>query len=270
MRFISIIPLHLFAILSLVFTPFSAYAQSSADYIDNANRFDQLTKQTILIGKMPRLTDEPAARLIQSLSDSPRYLGTTKYTSENLGELMTLCARSNRIVMSYLMFDVNVRSERSSAPGSGSATGAQVKRLISRNAHQFHHELRYLHPFLLNCIARQIPLMNQYTENLQPEQLTNMRRAGLTRARQSLHKSYFGFLQILEAPGLNNLYRDRLSRSLAKSGIAFSSAFRPLDRNRILNLLESDRFQSLPNDQSWVQGIRGAMLMTICSGLCRF
>lgn len=221
---------------------------------------------------LPRITDPVVAELFAVLTDSKRFLVDLSHDRATLGSLMKTCSAANRIVMRYVMHDVSGGLAAAGvSPGSASAeTNRQVRRIIGRNAGRYHPELSLLQPFLLNCAATQIPLLNQFVDAQSPAQLTNMRRAGFTRTRARLFSTYYGFLQMAASVDVPGDYRRVLLSALDKTAPAFASALRPLDRRRIREELELQQGQSPNALAGYLAGIAAAVSSPVCTGLCRY
>ncbi|MGC1443098.1 MAG: hypothetical protein WA888_21030 [Burkholderiaceae bacterium] len=256
--------------VSLYSAPVYAQHANYAHYASAAVEFDSLVKLSKQTGEMPRISSPKAAELIAILSDRQRFLDSTKYTMANLDDLMNLCSTANAVVMSYVLFDVKNLVNQDSQPNKSTETNEGVLKVIKANAVDFHEELTALQPFLLHCVAQQIPLMNQFIENLSPEGLTNIRRSGLTSTRENIFTTYFGFLQMAQGaePGIR--YRSVLLNTLAATAQAFASGFRPLDRRKILDLVDEIGDARTPGARHWGEEIKSAMFKPFCIGLCRF
>lgn len=239
-------------------------------YLQAATEFRGLSGPQAGDGKMPRLEDPAAGKLIRLMSDQARFLDSVKYNTENLADLMSVCSAGNQVTMSYVLFDVQKNLGPDDAGASPDERNNKVRSLIRDNVLAFHPELTLLQPFLLQCAAVQIPILNQIVDNQTPAQLTNMRRAGFTRTRSQLFTTYYGFLQLMQHEQAGDTYRKALLGMLANTSGAFASAIRPLDRRLIgveLDLLGQSLKAPLADH---LKRIRVAVSKPTCIGLCRY
>ena len=236
-------------------------------YLGASAKFEMLVSQKAREHKMPRITEAQAAEVIAILSDTQGFLKSTTYRLKDLNSLMDMCGKANAAVMSYALFDLKANVD----PNSDlKLIAAQTQQLIGRNIRTFQDELSKLQPFLIRCMAMQIPLFNEFMSSLKPEERTDVSRAGLQRARLGMLGVYIGGLQSIISADLSDSYRLNLLESLAETAPAFVT-FLPLDaRKQILELAKAALPTAPSNFQLYLTKITEAMSDLRCEGLCSF
>lgn len=241
-------------------------AAPDAGYLEAAQAFEERIASATNDGKMPRLEDEQVAELIAVLSDSSRFIANATYRTENLGDLMAMCDKANRLVMAYVLFDLKTHVDRKAAP---TQIARQVNLLMARNTVAFQNELALLQPFSLRCLARTIPLLTDFVAALPPGEFTPTRRAGLQQARNGILETYYGLLYTANAPQLDDSYRTRIFEVLAETAAPYASTLPPRTRQGIVAQAQAVQQDVPAKLQPHLSTIIDAMSQPECTGLCK-
>jgi hypothetical protein len=216
---------------------------------------------------MPRITDKKVAELIATLSDSHHFLDTTTYHLKDLNVLLDMCGNANAAVMSYALFDLKNTLD----PKSDQTTiQLQIAKGIERNTLIFQDELELLQPFMIRCVAKQVPLLNEFAASLRPEEFTENRHAGLQRFRNGVFAIYSSVLQTTNNSLLRESYREKVLQAVAENSALYSSTLKPEERRKILDLAKSSQAATPGFLQKYFDKITYAMAEVSCDGLCKF
>ncbi len=244
-----------------------AHANDLAGYLQASQEFEALFSQTAKEGRAPRLVDRNVADLIRVLSDSKRYLDETTYEVKDLLLLSDVCGKANAAVMSYGLFDHGNAIDRNA---DATRISLQVAQLMERNVVRFQDELQHLQPFLIRCLAKQIPLLGDFIVSLPPAELTDVRRGGVQGARQGAFGAFYGFLQVANHRALKDSYKEAVLRVMADTAPQYAS-FLPLTTRRQVADVAASVSTVVPGRlRGYVEQILRAMKDTRCEGLCRF
>jgi hypothetical protein len=244
-----------------------AHANDLAGYLRASQEFQELVAHAAKEGRVPRLMDRNAADLILVLSDSKRYLDETTYEVKDLRLLADVCGKANAAVMLYALFDLGNAIDRKA---DATRIALQVAQLMERNVERFQDELQHLQPFLLRCLAKQIPLLNDFIVSLPPAEFTDVRRAGVQNTRQGAFAVYYGFLQAANNRGLKEPYKEAVFSAMAENAAQYASILQPTTRRQVADVAASMSAVVHGRLRDYIEQILRAMKDTRCEGLCRF
>jgi hypothetical protein len=140
--------------------------------------------------------------------------------------------------------------------------------LMNANAITFQKEFGVLQPFVVRCLATQIPLLTQFVNSLPPEQFTSIRRDGLKQMTLGATTLVIGAITSLAEPQMSDDFKTRLSVSLVKSIHAFSAAISLSNRNAILQAIAMRRAEIRNKYAPQIELIQAAMADQTCRDLC--
>ncbi|MFZ6743725.1 hypothetical protein ACO0LC_10900 [Undibacterium sp. JH2W] len=204
--------------------------------------------------------------LIAILSDSQRFLNSTSYRLADLATLHNMCMKTNAVTMSYALFDMKSYVKK----GDDQALVVQqVGKLMYKNVVSFQNELEPLQPFLVRCLAKEIPLLTEFIATLQPEEFTDIRRGGLQQARNGVLSIYYGNLQILSNPDLKKPFKEKIVEALADAAAPLASIIQPAARQQIWDLATTIQKTRSGTMDSNLRKIIEVMSATECVGLCK-
>lgn len=244
-----------------------AHADDLAGYLRASQEFQELVAHAAKEGRAPRLVDQNVAGLILVLSDGKRYLDETPYEVKDLPLLADVCDKANAAVMSYALFDVGNAIDRKA---DATRIELQVLQLMGRNAERFQDELQHLQPFLVRCLAKQIPLLSDFILSLPPAELTDVRRAGVQGARQGALAAYYGSLQVASNRALKEQYKEAVLSVMADTAAQYASILQPTTRRQVADVAASMSALVHGRLRGYIEQILRAMKDTRCEGLCRF
>jgi hypothetical protein len=244
-----------------------AHAHDPATYVRAGQEFEALFAQAATDGRPPRLADPHVANLIGVLSDSKRYLDDTTYEVKDIALLGEVCGKSNAAVMSYALFDHAKAIDRSA---EATVKTQQVFQLMERNFLRFQDELVHLQPFLVRCLGKSVPLLDDFIATLPPAELTEVRRSGVRGTRQGAFNAFYGFLQAVNHPALKASYKDAMLSAMADTAAQYASILQPAMRRQVADIAASMRTAVDGRLRGHIEQILRAMKDTRCEGLCRF
>ena len=196
-------------------------APSAADlqaFNDAGARLLALIKDAESARKADALRTPEAKNLIQRLSDESRMLNGLPYAATNLGTIIDICEVVNRASVSLMLFDAKEQIDPKANPEQ---TSAALVPLMQRNILQFQNELKELQPFLLRCLAKQIPAISEFIASLKPEEITEVRRNGLARMRFGVLQVFGGAFNAVNDEQYKPDYRLALLSALAETADVF-------------------------------------------------
>ena len=244
----------------------TTHAHEAETYFNASREFDGLVVQSMQSGKMPRIENKEVSKIIALLSDSERFLNSTTYQIQDLNTLMDICGKATNATMVYIYFDLKNNVNPKSEPR---IIALQVAKVMESNTLSFQNELELLQPFVTRCMAKEIPLLNEFITSLPPEQFTETRRAGLQKLRNGIFQIFFGFLQAASNSAYKESYRYKVLQSLAETAPQYSSLLQPNIRMQIKIVAESSQTSAPKAFSELLEGIARAMGETGCTGLCR-
>ncbi|MBS1197770.1 MAG: hypothetical protein H6R18_1555 [Proteobacteria bacterium] len=243
-----------------------AHAQGLPEYLSAARELDSLVIEATNNNAMPRVTDIKVAQLVSVLSDSDRFLNSTAYETKDLGDLVEICGKANAISMKYALFDLKKAIDPKT---DQKKIVLRVQQVMEKNVLAFQDELELLQPFLIRCMAKQAPLMNDFMLKLKPEEITEIRVQGIRQARNGTYNMYMGFLQSLNFKGIKASYRLKLLRALSETAERYSAILQPEARQKIGDFAKLVQLSAPEPFRSDLKTIIEAMSATACDGLCK-
>ena len=260
-----------FATASLILASWQTAAQTPApaqtDYMEAGARMEQRIAQQSAMGDMPRIAEPETQALLDILSDRQRFLDSQTYAASNLGQLMEICGQANRVTMAYVLSGFK---DRIDPKATQEQIVRQMIRTMEENTLSFQQELEQLHPFLMRCLATQIPPMAGFMATLPPQELTPVRLAGLKQLRGGLLSSYIGHLQSINNPAYRVSYRKQLLRAMAENSHLFASALQLQARQQIVDAAGNSLAEAPTEDRTDIEAIIVSMRDVSCTGLCAY
>lgn len=213
----------------------------------------------------PRIKDKRTAELIGVLSDSERFLASVKYQAKDIGTLGTICELANKAMGAYLFFDAK---KYVTAAQDSPEFANQFSSVTTRNSVEFQDELGRLQPFVVKCLATQLPLLSDFSKSLGPDDFTETRRAGLTQMRIGVFNMFAGILTTLQDARLSETYKLNTLRSLATTASVYSQALPKVPRKALFNLAKAIEPHASAEALPMVKEIEKAMESDTCENLC--
>jgi len=256
------------AVCASVFITQLVYAQAQDPaYVAASDRFNDLVAKGAQLGKMPRVSDENVGSLVATMSDTRRFLLSKKFTQDDMEYLLDMCGRANNAVMAYVLFD----GRRNVKPGSTrEQTTEQVVKNMNENVLAFQPEIELLMPYMLHCLATQVPILTNFVNKLKPEELTNIRRDGLNKMRKGVFRTYSGFIEMVSNPQTRESLRKKVFTALADTSPEFSRVFSVVDRTQVLRLLKTLDADQPEFVKINIDRITASMQSKECLALCKF
>lgn len=245
-----------------------AFAQVNNDlaaYREAGSKLMSLVAEAERAPEKKGLESEEIDQLVALLSNEMRFLGTKPHSAKDLENLLELCDTANRTVMSLAMFALKGHVDPTASPQK---IASQVAELMNKNVETFGRHLRYLQPFSIRCLARQVPAMTDFVTSLPPALFTDVRRKGLEKFRAGLAHVFVDVVASLGNPNCDEAYRLALLESLADSAPSFISTLPVPVRFQIRSLISPSPGTSKPVFGIGLLKIYHALEDKTCSGLC--
>ena len=244
-----------------------ACAQDATAYLNASEELQRLSLLATPESGMPRMSDKKVAALISTLSNSRLFLDSAPYQLKDLSVLMDICGKSNAAVMSYMLFDLKNNIDPNGDPN---LSALQMQKVVIKNAHTFQDELEQLQPFSLRCGAKMNPLLTEFLLSLTPEELTDIRLAGLKQTQNGTMNSLFGVLLMSNDPTLKISYRSLMLQAASEAAASNATILPLTARRKIVELAKSAQPNAPEEFHNALEGIVDAMSDTRCEGMCRF
>lgn len=193
-------------------------APNAADvqaYNDAGAQLSTLIAQAEAVGGPKALHTAKEMDLVRRFADEDRMLG------EPVGDLAAIgdiCGLANRISVSLMLFGAKARIDPHATPEQ---TTAVLVPLMQENSLQFQGELEEVQPFVLRCMAKQIPALESFVAGLKPDQMTDVRRDGLSKMRSGLLGVFTGTFNAVPDQRYQASYRLALATALDESAGEF-------------------------------------------------
>jgi hypothetical protein len=257
----------LLGLLALVPALAAAVEGELTAYRVASERFATLTAAAEAAKSPALLQGGEAEQLVALLSDAPRFLDARGWGVADLADLLDVCGRSNRAVMSLGLFDLKSHlGPKSTAEEAAQQTAAQ----FDRNARIFAPELTRLQPFLLHCSALEVAPMARFIGTLKPAEWNDARRQGLVQFRSGLEQLLTGVLRSAGDPRYDEGYRLAVVQALAADASALAGGL-PVAQRKALRPEADAALSAAPDDFAPpLKAIAAALADERCEGLCGY
>jgi len=207
------------------------------------------------------------ARLVVLMSDEKRFLRAKKFTQADMPEVMDLCDMANRNDMGLLFFGVKSRID---PKWSDAEKVRKLTPLIEQNSIDFQPELTTLLPFQIRCMGLGMPLLEGFIRALPADQMTQVRRDGLTKMRNGYAQMLTGMLMNIGETRLSISYRGAVAEALAEASPALASVLSLSQRAQLLEVVQKSE-STMPREfKTARERIERALQNPECSVLCTF
>lgn len=211
-------------------------------------------------GDRPDLETAEAAGLIEIISNAQKVLRPGEYDPDELGDLLAVCQVANQVAVGLVLFGVT--PEQMARPG-------EVATVASRNTEAFQSQLARVQPFLLRCLAKEVPALERFMATLAPEEMTDVRKDGLKQARAGIFQIYVGTLQAANDVRYREDYRLALLSALAETSDRFVSIITPEVRRELLGLVRAAADQAQGPSEVHLGEIARQLADESCGSLCK-
>lgn len=238
---------------------FSSYLAASRSFFDKRNQFEQKRA-------MPRLTDSDVAPLISTLSDSQRFLDGVDFATKDLNDLTAVCREINNVVAAYTFFDLKNQIDLTSS--NLPLMKQKMRELMQKNMRSFQIELSLLQPFAIKCLAKTLATTVDFVKGLKPEEMTEVRIAGLRKLRGGIANAYIRLLEDSVDEGLGFQYKSALFKALAETSGTLQTILLRQEREKIIGAVRAMPSASQESFGGYFKDIETAMSSSQCVDLC--
>lgn len=237
------------------------------DYTAAVQQFEALSAKTADEHRMPRLSDPGAREILGTLADHTRFLDAYNFGSADLSQLMNMCNQANKVVVSYMLFDLASHVDKTMTDPQKVAP--IVMQLGSRNMIEYQSEMTPVMAFNQRCMARQIPLTVDFVRTLRPEDLTEIRLQGLQQLRNGLLNTYLGMAHGISETPISLENRRIMFSTLAEVTPVLAQALDLARRKAALNYWVSQAANMPPGVETEYKQIVDALGATTCDDFCQ-
>jgi hypothetical protein len=255
-------------LVASVISTSSAIAHELSTYNAALGAFEDLLKVEAKKGQLPRQTDPTAAPLLDTLTDTTRYVVKAEYDSGDFPDLLRTCTRTSSMLLQYVMFAIR------DDPNLESIVREQNTRafeeLMDKSFGAFQPEMGRLEIFVLLCNGKVVSLANGFSKNPLGGQALESFKKSMSLFRRSTHKVYIGSVRRALNTTLPTDYRAKLLTALNSAAPQHSSIFTPELREEVVRRLRQGD-EALPNEmKAQASEIATRMASLSCEGLCSY
>lgn len=219
-------------IITLVCSQFVQAANSEfANYLALSKEFEDLLGKGKSIGQLPRVNDKKVSAIVKKLSKSQKSITARKYTEDDLFGLLDVCEKANKFGMAYLMDQVGPGFRQS---GLFQKSKVNVAKRMAENSVKYQDELKVFYPFLIDCSAIQLTLIEPFWKSLPVDQRTQIRINGIKQMQRGILQVYVGVLASLGDSSFKASFKDSLLASALYAAPVMAAALSLDKRNEIL------------------------------------
>ncbi len=205
-----------------------------ANYLALSKEFEALLGKGKSIGQLPRLKDKRVSVIIEKLSKSQKQITAGKYTVDDLFGLLDVCEKASKFGMTYLTDQMGSGFRQS---GLFQKNQVNVAELMVENSVKYQDELKVFYPFLIDCSAIQLSLIEPFWKSLPPDQRTQIRLNGVKKMQTGILQVYIGVLTSLGDSSFEASFKDSLLKSALSEASVMAAALPLNKRDEVLKTI---------------------------------
>lgn len=257
----------LFALV-VCFLPCSVFAEDT--HID---RYRAITAQFLALyppqgiaNNVPRLGDPDTDKLFAAMSDLEEFLVSPVFQKETTNNLSEICEYVNKATVNYLLLGMESRS----LPPEQEEKIQFIRGFMTSNSHVYQDELSHLLSFQVNCGANQARWVMESAKDINPEDLSPVRKAAVMQMRQGVMGLFIGALTTVLDPLIREPNAMRLLKAVNRSAGTYSKVLTLKEREVLLTVINDQRKEIGKEGKNLLDGIVLAVSDKSCTGFCRF
>lgn len=189
-----------------------AWAGELNDHAASAQQLLELMSSAKLENRaMPRMADPALAPLFATLLDRKRFLDGRPLTQHDLGPTLKMCMSISPLVFTYLGNEKD---------GAGT-TPAEHKAIVEKTV-TYQDEVARLFEYQAHCMAKLVPLVENFAATTPPEQMTPKKLGGLQKVRQGFVMTFAEVTAMTLQPGITGKNKDLLYASMVATSPSFA------------------------------------------------
>jgi len=195
-------------------TPGSTASRASKqEYIKAADALQLVIGEPGANSSPPDSDSMIVRRYFQQANGLTELLGTPEFPADDLSELETLCAKGNKIVISYGMLGLANRLTKGMPVDQSVPLTRQV---VAENSSRYFSLIFPGMLFNQHCIAAFVPSLEKFWRALPKDERTEVRLAGIRQVQRSVSRAIEGMFQIIESAAVPSAIRERAILQLEK------------------------------------------------------
>lgn len=245
--------------------PYAA-AQDLSGYNTALGEFENLIKSEAKRNNIPRQTDPRVAELLIQLTDSAVHAEKTVYPSGEFAQVIKACARTQGLLLEYIMFAIRDDPTLQNLVREKDAKGLDL--LMDKGFGAFQPEMGRLESLVLLCNAKAITLTNEFSNNPLSGQALQSFKKGVDFMRRSNYKIYAGSVRRALNAALPADYRQQLMSVLSSAAPKYALILPPELRDDVVRQVKEGG-DALPKDmKALAEEIVTKLSATNCVQLC--
>lgn len=215
---------------------------------------------------LDRLMGADGSRLIGVIANRATLLEQPPYAPADIDRLLAICMRTRDVAAQLVMLDIPSQP----APGQRrQAFDAERRDGVRHNSQRFKAYQTVLMPFLLHCMARAQPLLEQQFAGWKPEEFQDSTRTLWLTLREAMEKTYSVAISMVGTPPVDSQgFQDAMAAALVETAPAYASLLSPAQRVAVGNTFVNDLPHASPRTLAQLHLAAAAFRRTSCSNLC--
>lgn len=212
------------------------------------------------------LVSTNTTRLVGVVADRATLLEQPPYTSGDTDRLLGICTRTRDIVSRLVMLDIPLHP----APGqSRQAFEAERRHGLQRNNQRFQAHQAVLMPFMLRCMARAQPLLQQQFAGWKADEFQDSTRKLWISLRDEMEQTYSVAIGMASFhPVDNDAFEDAMAAALVETAPAYATLLSPAQRVQVGSKFVGGLPHASPRIVAQLHLAAAAFRSTSCSNLC--
>jgi hypothetical protein len=244
-----------------------ALALGSPDYVRALNEFESIIAKETSAGRMPRQSDPQVGELLNTLTDSKKYLDDEFYTTGSLPVLAINCNRVANIYKAYFLFGIENPGAVLRDPANVSK---ETKEMVGKNMLTFQPEMMRVQIFFLQCAAKQIEIVRDIASVAELQQKDAL-KAGMNQIRSGAFGAYSG--PLMQATNISSTIESRRMFAAAAANYVnvYAELFTPNIKSFIVRVM-TDKLESESDEElkKHFSKILEVMSKNECNQLCKY
>ncbi|HEY0588724.1 MAG TPA: hypothetical protein VGD52_21500 [Pseudoduganella sp.] len=233
---------------------------------DEFAAYKQAASQLRALPQPARAASPKAAPLFAILSDNQRFLESRTFAVSDMAKLREMCGTSTKLMATYMLD--GTQAAAAAAGKDQQKVNAAVTERAARNARVFQDELAQLFPFAARCGAHLIPVTEAFTAKLPPEQLDEVRLAGVRQMQQGAFNTLSGTIAMLAHKEMDEAHLVRITRAVANSAPAYASVLSLAMRDQVKGMATTVQNTVSAEQAKLLAQVVQAMQDRKCNKLC--
>lgn len=242
-----------------------AVSHELTSYKRASDQFSDLAALTKSQHRMPSWSDPDAASVLKVMTDERRFLGTEKYTLEDMDALFETCEMTRRAALAYYLFDTDVAPEHRS---DASKIMAIKQEVAKRNLIAYQNESFALLAFQQRCFGVSLSLMAERAKTQVSAQLSQQQREGVAQIRLGAVQGFLGAVQMVRLTDISAANRHKLFASMSLTAPHYAQTLDLRTRGEVRDYFQQLHTMLPQEFHVYLDEIGKELASSSCTGMC--